>query len=225
MVVLLDIEGTVCPISFVKESMFPYFLHHYGEYLAELQFPVNRDQNSLAQTLSGFPPATTSTLALLRTHIDTLVANDIKDPVLKAFQGVVWRRGFEKGDLKAPLYADAIRFIDSSPDTYIYSSGSVAAQKLLFGHVDVEGKLVDMTPRLKGYYDITTAGFKQERTSYEKIARDIGCTAAEVTFYSDNVQEVKAALEAGMQSKVVIRPGNAELTSEDRVRYECVSTF
>lgn len=225
MVVLLDIEGTVCPISFVKECMFPYFLHNYAAYLLELEFPINKNQNALAETLSGFSSGTISTLSLLKAHIDTLVANDVKDPVLKAFQGIVWKMGFEKGDLKAPLYPDAITLINSSPETYIYSSGSVAAQKLLFGHVDVEGTLVDMTPKIKGYYDITTAGFKQERSSYEKIIGDIGCTPAEVTFYSDNVQEVKAALEAGMHAKVVIRPGNAELSSEDQERYECVTSF
>lgn len=225
MTVLLDIEGTVCPISFVKECMFPYFLNNYAAYLTDLEFPLNKSQNSLAQTLGGFPAEITATLALLKAHLDDLVAKDIKDPVLKAFQGIVWQQGFEKGDLKAPLYCDAISFICATPDVYIYSSGSVAAQKLLFGHVEVAGALVDLTPKLKGYYDITTAGFKHEKTSYQKIASDIGCASGEVTFYSDNVQEVKAALEAGMKSKVVVRPGNAPLSSEDEEQYQCISTF
>ena len=123
------------------------------------------------------------------------------------------------------MYEDAIAFINRSKSVYIYSSGSVGAQKLLFSHVDVNGALVDLTPKLKGYFDITTAGFKQEKDSYLKIAADIGCDPADVIFYSDNVLEVKAALEAGMASKVVVRPGNAELSESDKKSYECISSF
>lgn len=223
MVVLLDIEGTVCPITFVKECMFPYFLRNYAAYLRELEFPLDPAQNELARTLSGFPEAATESRALLQAHIDSLVARDIKHPVLKAFQGLVWQQGFDKGELRAPLYADAIRFIDAAPEAYIYSSGSVAAQKLLFSHVDVAGALRDMTPRLKGYFDLTTAGSKHEPQSYARIARAIGCAAAQVTFYSDNVGEVEAARAAGMQGRVVERPGNAPLSPEDRARHQCIT--
>lgn len=224
-VLLLDIEGTVCPITFVKDVLFPYFLQQYSNYLEPLQFPIVKDQNDLAKVLLGFPYEVTQTKLSLTAHIDSLVKNDIKDPTLKAFQGIVWKMGYDKGDLKAPLYPDAIKLLESAEKIYIYSSGSVPAQKLLFSHVDIDGKLVDLTPKLQGYYDITTAGFKQEKDSYIKIAQSIGCQPQDIVFYSDNVQEVSAALAAGMGGYVVVRPGNAPLTTQDRTTFQCIDHF
>lgn len=224
-IALLDIEGTVCPITFVKDCLFPYFSKQYPSYLRDVSFPIDKSDGGLADVLAGFPKEAIASIDQLKNHIDDLVARDVKDPVLKSFQGLVWKEGYAKGDLKAPVYEDAIAFINRSKSVYIYSSGSVGAQKLLFSHVDVNGALVDLTPKLKGYFDITTAGFKQEKDSYLKIAADIGCDPADVIFYSDNVLEVKAALEAGMASKVVVRPGNAELSESDKKSYECISSF
>lgn len=224
-ILLLDIEGTICPITFVKDELFPYFLAQYKSYLDPLQFPIVKEQNQLAQVLLGFPAEVIQTKESLVTHIDSLVKNDIKDPTLKAFQGTVWKLGYDKGDLKAPLYEDAIKLLESGKKIYIYSSGSVPAQKLLFGHVNVNGKLEDLNPNLLGYFDITTSGFKQEKNSYIRIADSIGAQPKDIVFYSDNVQEVSAALEAGMDAAVVVRPGNAPLTSHDRATYQCIDHF
>lgn len=224
-ILLLDIEGTVCPITFVKDELFPYFLRQYKTYLEPLDFPLVKNKNSLSEVLLGFPTEVLQTKELLEAHIDNLVKNDIKDPTLKAFQGTVWKLGYDKGDLKAPLYEDAIELLNSGKKIYIYSSGSVPAQKLLFSHVNVNGKLEDMTPKLLGYFDITTSGFKQEKNSYINIAKDIGCQPNDIIFYSDNVQEVSAALEAGMDAVVVVRPGNAALTDHDRATYQCIDHF
>lgn len=224
-ILLLDIEGTVCPITFVKEELFPYFLAQYTSYLEPLQFPIVKHQNQLAQVLLAFPAEVVQTKESLVAHIDNLVKNDIKDPTLKAFQGTVWKLGYDKGDLKAPLYDDSIELLGSGKKIYIYSSGSVPAQKLLFSHVNVNGTLQDMTPKLLGYFDITTSGFKQEKESYINIASSIGCQPNDIVFYSDNVREVSAALEAGMDAVVVVRPGNAPLTSHDRATYKCIDHF
>lgn len=220
-IALLDIEGTVCPITFVKDVLFPYFLLKFPAYLQDLEFPL-QPQNDLAKILTGFPEQATLDAETLKLHIESLVAKDIKDPTLKAFQGVVWKLGYTNGDLKAPLYPDAIDYINRAKKIYIYSSGSVPAQILLFKHVEVSGKLVDFTPKLSGYFDITTSGHKQESSSYTKILKDIGCGPSEVVFYSDNVKEVEAAIESGMRSKVVIRPGNAPI---GEVQYDCITTF
>jgi enolase-phosphatase E1 len=90
----------------------------------------------------------------------------------------------------------------------IYSSGSIAAQKLLFAHTDSG----DLTPLLTDYFDTTTAGPKTESKSYRTIAaRYPEWKAREWLFLSDNVREVRAALEAGMRACVVRRPGNPPL--------------
>lgn len=195
MAVLLDIEGTVCPISFVRDTLFPYFLKAFPLYL-------DKPRDGDLSVLNHFPAEN------LRLHIETLVRNDVKDPRLKAFQGIVWEKGYENGEIVAPVYSDAIEFIQRH-NVYIYSSGSVAAQKLLFRHVEIEGQPHDLTPHIKGYFDITTAGTKRDPESYVKISRETGIDANAFTFYSDNVDEVRAARAAGMQSLIVVRPGNA----------------
>lgn len=225
MIHLLDIEGTVCSITFVKDVLYPYFLENYSEFVGSTPFPVDPLADELSSILAGFPAEVTQSAETLTQHILYLVSNDIKDPVLKAFQGIVWEKGYMKGDLKAPIYRDAIEFLNSGKRLYIYSSGSVYAQKLLFLHVDVDGKLEDLTGRLSGYFDITTSGYKQQKTSYENIIASIGCSASDITFYSDNVSEVKAALEAGMAAKVVVRPGNAPISSEDQEKLDIIYSF
>jgi len=126
-------------------------------------------------------------------------------------------------------------------DCSIYSSGSVFAQKLLFGHIrdttgasphtSSEGQnasattTVDRTDAIQMWFDTTNAGPKTERASYETIAHGLGTEAGKVLFLSDNVREVSAALEAGMKAIVVDRPGNAELAGREREEYEVVTSF
>lgn len=212
--IILDIEGTVCPISFVKQTLFPYFLSQLDSTLAALEFPLDTSSPVAAICLQ-FPVHVQRDAASLDAYIRALVAADTKDPVLKSLQGYVWKRGYDCGDLVAPIYKDAIDLVSTSTcPVYIYSSGSVAAQKLLFLHVT--GGL-DLTLHLAGYFDITTSGHKQDADSYRSILRAIGSPdLSQVMFYSDAPNEVRAALQAGMQSKIVVRPGNAELTQEDR---------
>lgn len=225
MIHLLDIEGTVCSITFVKDVLYPYFLQNYQSFVERTPFPIDASHDDVSSILAGFQAEHTSSAAALELHIAHLVSSDIKDPTLKAFQGIVWEKGYHKGDLKAPLYKDAIAFLKTQAPIYIYSSGSVYAQKLLFLHVDVNGRLEDLTGRLLGYFDITTSGFKQEQLSYTKIAQTIGCDVKDVVFYSDNVLEVKAAIAAGMAAIVVVRPGNAPISDEDAKTLDLIESF
>ncbi|CAR28491.1 hypothetical protein ZYGR_0S01220 [Zygosaccharomyces rouxii] len=204
-VYLLDIEGTVCPISFVKETLFPYFS-------AKLPSLVKSDDVSIKSVLAQFPQHGDS--QALQTHIQSLVSNDVKDPTLKQLQGTVWSQGYTSGEIKAPVYKDAIEFMKRKENVYIYSSGSVQAQKLLFGHVanpDNSGSnesSLDLNPLIKGYFDINTSGKKLESSSYEKIVTQIGVAAEQVLFISDNVKELEAAHAAGVKTLLAIRPGN-----------------
>lgn len=225
---ILDIEGTICPILFVKDILFPYFLHHFESYLETVDFPITPHQNELASVLVQFPTTVTKEKSLLVAHIKQLVANDVKDSALKGFQGVVWKRGYERGEITAPLFEDAIAFIkNASPSNpiYIYSSGSVPAQKLLFSHANVDGTLADLTAYLSGYFDITTAGPKTDKSSYEKILRQINTESNDAVFYTDNVNEVKASLAAHIPTKLFIRPGNAPLAEEDLRHFDIIHSF
>lgn len=231
-VVVFDIEGTICPITFVKDELFPYFLEQVGPYLSQLTYPLDAAANDeITNILLGFPAETTASYDSLYAHIQHLVETDQKVAPLKSFQGIVWKIGYDNGDLKAPLYEDAIKFLTNIPasikNVYIYSSGSVKAQKLLFAHVKSGSGAIDLNPKLSGYFDITTSGFKQEVASYENILKDIGYSSSpeKVLFLSDNVNEVKAALQAGLQSIVVVKPGNAALTEEDKQKYKTITSL
>ncbi|KAG9326001.1 hypothetical protein KVV02_008433 [Mortierella alpina] len=149
---------------------------------------------------------------------------DRKIGALKAFQGYMWKEGYSNGDLKGALYEDVVPAFDQwkaeGKKLYIYSSGSVPAQKLLFGHSE-KG---DLLHYFSGHYD-TTIGQKIETESYSKIATDIGINPERALFLSDNIHEINAAKKAGIQAVVVDRPGNDPLSEKDRTSNIVVKSF
>jgi enolase-phosphatase E1 len=135
---------------------------------------------------------------------------DAKTTGLKQMQGLVWRHGFEHGLLRAHVYDDvppALRaWNDAQRDVRIYSSGSIQAQKLFFGHT-VHGNLLAL---LRGHYD-TTTGAKQQADSYRRIAAAFAVPATQILFLSDVVAELDAARTAGFRTTLCRRPGNKEV--------------
>jgi enolase-phosphatase E1 len=137
--------------------------------------------------------------------LDAWSDGDVKVTPLKELQGMIWKDGFESGEIRADLYDDAVdalhRFHGAGTRLFIYSSGSVAAQQLLFGHA-VAG---DLRPLFKGYFD-TTTGPKREPASYVKIARTIAVPPKRIVFFSDHPAELDAARAAGLQTVQLARP-------------------
>lgn len=215
--VLLDIEGTTSSVSFVYEVLFPYARAHLDAYLrAHWATPecdrarelVARDlgARSFEDWAAGFTPSQAReqfAAAVLR-QMDT----DAKATGLKDLQGLIWRDGFLSGQLRSHVYPDVPPALRSwharGLDVRIYSSGSIAAQRLFFAHTD-EG---DLTGYFRGHYD-TTTGPKRAAESYRKIAADAGWQPETVVFLSDVVEELDAAREAGMRTGLSVRPGNA----------------
>jgi len=164
--------------------------------------------------------------------VSSLIATDSKASEFKALQGHLWRTGFEDGTLRSPLFADVLPALrawkERNVTLAIFSSGSVTAQKLFMGHVAVEGeerKSEDVTGLFSGNFDTVNGGPKMVKESYVKIAGELGVDTSKVLFLSDNVKEVRAAIEAGMSSFVVDRPGNAPLTEEDRKELVVVTSL
>ncbi|KAK0621281.1 enolase-phosphatase E1 [Bombardia bombarda] len=224
-VVLLDIEGTVCPISFVKDVLFPYALSALPSTLL-----TQWDAPAFAPYREAFPSGHAATPAALTAHVEDLMSRDVKAPYLKSLQGYLWTRGYQTGELRAPLFPDVAPAFAAwerrGVDIIIYSSGSVAAQKLLFGHTN--GEPADLIPKIADFFDTVNAGPKTEAASYRVIAEqhpEHPLVQGEWLFLSDNVKEVEAAKEAGMESFVVDRPGNAELEEGARERYRVVKSF
>jgi len=220
--VLLDIEGTTSSISFVHDVMFPYARRELDRYLTE-----NWDSPELADTcqviakdagfdsLDDWSNATRDVeqLALVRDEVLRLMDGDVKATGLKQLQGLIWKAGFETGEMKAHVYDDVPPALEAwnqaGQDLRIYSSGSIVAQKLFFGHTIV-GNLLHL---FRGHYD-TTIGSKKESASYERIAAAFELPPQEVTFVSDVPAELDAARDAGLRTALCKRPGNAEVPKD-----------
>jgi enolase-phosphatase E1 len=207
--ILLDIEGTVSPLSFVHDVMFPYARRHAAAWLGahwghEVIAQLARDAG-----VESFRNAIEAEAAVHR-----LMDADAKVTGLKQLQGLIWEEGFHNGDLRSTLFDDVVpaldRWHENGRGIRIYSSGSIHAQKLFFTHT-TEG---DLTPRFSGFYD-TTTGSKRESASYTAIAADCGLPTHDILFISDLVDELNAARNAGMITALTIRPGNKPAPPND----------
>lgn len=205
--ILLDIEGTTSSIAFVSDVLFPYARKHLRDFVA------------------GNPAAAEPILAEVQAAepgdpIETLLRwmdEDRKATPLKEIQGLIWEAGFLDGTLQGHVYPDTsealIRWSLAEIPVYIYSSGSIAAQKLLFEH-SISG---DLDALIEGNFD-TTTGPKRESASYRAIARAIGVPAGDIVFVSDAKEEVDAAKHAGLQALLIDREhGKGDVASLEEV--------
>ena len=211
--ILLDIEGTVTPISFVHEILFRYAREHVRDFLTqqshspEVQTDIETLREEQANDSEDFRQPPVTSIDTVVTYINRLIDLDRKSPALKSLQGKIWKAGYEDGSLKAPIYPDALeafkRWRQKGTKINIFSSGSVLAQQLLFAHTDAG----DLTTYIDQYFD-TSIGRKIEAQAYLAIAAHVAMYTPQVLFISDVVAELEAANNAGMQTRLCIRPGN-----------------
>ncbi|NQD92951.1 acireductone synthase [Pseudomonas sp. CrR25] len=202
--ILTDIEGTTSAVSFVFDVLFPYAARHLPDFvLQHADAPEVAEQLAAVRAESGEPTADTQRV------IEILlgwIAADRKATPLKALQGMVWAEGYRAGQLKGHVYPDAVealkRWKEQGYELYVYSSGSIQAQRLIFGCSEAG----DLTPLFSGYFD-TTSGPKREVQSYRNIAQAIGRSAEQILFLSDIVEELDAAEQAGLQTVGLAREG------------------
>ncbi len=201
--IVTDIEGTTSSLSFVKDVLFPHARERMAAFLREHSADrAVRSQLEAVNELAGRPLAAAEAAALLIQWID----EDRKITPLKALQGMIWEQGYRRGDFSGHIYADAVRQLrrwhDQGKRLYVFSSGSVQAQKLLFGHSDGG----DLTALFSGYFD-TNIGNKREAEAYHHIAAAIDTAPGEILFLSDIKEELDAAQAAGMQTVWLVRVG------------------
>jgi 2,3-diketo-5-methylthio-1-phosphopentane phosphatase len=220
---LLDVEGTVAPVSFVTETLFPYARKRFPEFLRQnFDDPaVRADLALLTEERQGETDASAPRIhvacrraadgwpAFVATSIPYLLwlmDRDRKSTALKSLQGKIWKAGYERGELKSELFADVAEAFarwSEAARIAIYSSGSAEAQVLFFQR----SNFGDLTPLISGYFD-TRTGAKQASASYAAIAGAMQVAPAEVLFFSDVVGELDAAREAGCGTRLVVRRGN-----------------
>jgi len=220
-VVLLDIEGTTTPISFVHDTLFAYARTHLDGFLAahSNEADVRQAVSRLSvERLREDGPAPTSPAAYARWLMD----RDRKSPGLKQLQGLIWEEGYKAGELRGTVWDDVPPAIErwraSGLKVAIYSSGSELAQRRLFETV-ASG---DLTSSIDAFFD-TAVGSKQQSESYRCIAEEMKVAPDEILFVSDVTGELGAAKAAGCQVVLALRPGNP--TQPDAREYSSISTF
>lgn len=200
--IVTDIEGTTSSIAFVKQVLFPYarqalpaFVRRHGQ-----EPDVRRWLDAAALDIGGVV-SDDCIVELLQQWID----EDRKHTALKALQGMIWRSGYAHAAFHAHMYPDAVAQLQAwhanGHALYVYSSGSVAAQRQFFAHTEAG----DLTPLFAGFFD-TEIGGKRESQSYRNILAEIGTTSGDVVFLSDVVEELDAARAAGMGTVLIDRP-------------------
>jgi enolase-phosphatase E1 len=204
--VLVDIEGTTSTIAFVHEVLFPYADEHLDGYIAAHRGDPEVAQALLeAARLAGLEPDVDD--ATMLAHLHAWIAEDRKATPLKTLQGLIWAEGYAQTGLRGHVYPDAAaglrRWRDAGLRLYVYSSGSVEAQRVLFANSD-QG---DLSPLFDGYFD-TTTGPKREAESYAAIADAIDLAPPDVLFLSDVDAELDGARAAGMQTVRLLRPAD-----------------
>ncbi len=248
---LFDVEGTVAPISFVTEQLFPYARAHFEPFLRNaipepvalagescrlpladevfvnldlLDLKSENDRETEADApriLPGDVPISEASLPRIRAYIYWLMDRDRKSTALKSLQGKIWKAGFESGELKSTLFADI---------PAAFARWSQTAQVAIYSSGSVEAQQLlfryssfgDLTGLISGYFD-TRTGPKRAAASYAAIAAAMQVTPHELLFFSDVIAELDAAREAGCQTRLVIRPGNMPV--EDACGHERIDSF
>jgi enolase-phosphatase E1 len=214
--IVTDIEGTTSSIDFVHDTLFPYAKRHLRRFLRE-----QAGDDAVQQALDDVEAIVGRDLSIDEATdvLEQWIAEDRKLTPLKTLQGLIWEIGYRRGELQGHVYADTPdalrRWHAQGCRLYVYSSGSVAAQKLIFGHTAYG----DLTPLFSGYFD-THIGGKREAASYRAILGEIGLPGDAVLFLSDIGAELDAARQAGMQTCQLLRDDKAVASDAHRQAHD-----
>jgi enolase-phosphatase E1 len=221
--ILVDIEGTTSSINFVHEVLFPYARSKLSSFIknnitkAEVKKIISEAFEIEGLEASDQDIRIEKSIKLF----EKWIIEDKKIKPLKDLQGMIWESGYRNKDFFGHVYEDAYQTLlewhGSGLKIFIYSSGSINAQKLLFGH----SSYGDLNYLFSGNFD-TQIGSKKEFESYRKITEAIKLKASEIMFLSDNSDELKAAKESGMN---VIKLARPEDKIESDIKYLSVKNF
>ncbi len=161
----------------------------------------------------------------IQTYVQALMNHDVKATGLKSLQGKIWKAGYASGQIKGHIYQDfepTLKWCkNQNISVNIYSSGSIGAQKLLFGN-SASG---DLCPYFNSHFD-TTSGGKKEAESYKRIAKSLGIDVKDMCFVSDAVAELVAARDAGVGFVVMsVRPGNVPLADVGKNEFPIIHSL
>ena len=221
--ILLDIEGTTCPVSFVTETLFPYAKSELKSFLdrhrndpiinklihnAEDEWIKDNSEDSTRLRHESEKGQQTKRLKI-EAYLQLLIEAVKKSTTLKDIQGKIWKEGYTTGRISSELFEDAHenlkRWHKQGYKLSVYSSGSIEAQHLLYKYTN-KGDIEN----LFSYWFDTHIGNKKEPSSYKEIALVMGCKPQNILFISDNSDECDAARSAGLGTLYSMRDGNPQ---------------
>ncbi|MGD9386258.1 MAG: acireductone synthase [Thioalkalispiraceae bacterium] len=211
--IVTDIEGTTSSISFVHDVLFPYAKEHIADFVRDnAQEPAVAAHIDNVRSEVGEQLDTEAVIVQLEKWIE----QDKKVTPLKALQGLIWEKGYQRGDFQGHVYPDAVeklkKWHEQGIKLYVYSSGSVYAQKLLFSHTEFG----NLTYLFDGYFD-TRVGAKIDSDSYQNILEQIKLSGSEVLFLSDLEKELDAASAAGLHTICLARENENQISQHHMV--------
>ncbi len=226
-IILLDIEGTISPISFVKNKMFPYSKENIDQFIKnnknkKILKLIKEIKKEIVKEIKNIENNNNLSTDYIINFLKEWIDKDRKITPLKELQGYIWEKGFKSWELKAPIYQDAFEKIKEwkykGIPLYIYSSGSVKAQKLFLSHTTL-GNIVNF---FEWFFD-TKIGSKKDKSSYEEIAKQIWENIKNIIFLSDDIKEIEASNKAWMKVIKVSRPEDTEYINN--CPYEQITSF
>ena len=225
---LLDIEGTTCPVSFVSDVLFPFAKQELSQYIKQHWDKSPHDkpiQTAKKEWLDDQSPESiqlkqqvmqggTEEIDALIQYLKHLISIDKKSTALKDLQGRIWEHGYNNGDLKSQLYPETAECLrewrEQGITLSVYSSGSIQAQKLLYRHSPAG----DLEKVFSHWFD-THTGPKKSTESYRTIAKQLQSSPNKIWFVSDNGSECDSARSAGMHTLFSLRKGNPDRDPRD----------
>ncbi|MCL1059378.1 acireductone synthase [Shewanella gelidimarina] len=200
--IVVDTAGTTTDLNFIEDILFPYSAKALPAFLEENQHNV-LVENCICdvQDIALEPDAD---LVRVTEILLQWISEDRKATPLKTIQGLIWKQGYANGEFKGHIFPDFIEALDGYKQkglrVYSFSSGSVDAQKLLFGNSDAG----DLTDKFNGHFD-TRTGNKRFKQAYCNILNTISLSPKQILFVSDVLEELKAASEAGLNVAQMVR--------------------
>ncbi len=207
--ILTDIEGTTTSVSFVYEILFPYFRNNIEKLKSLIHLPEVKEAFNQTIIIAKEEGVTLSDDDQIIQQLLTWSLADKKITPLKTLQGILWEEGYKSGEIKGHVYLDVapnlVKWKNQGIQLGVFSSGSVAAQKLIFGYSE-NG---DLTSNFSAYFDTNTGG-KREVETYSKISKELSISPSEILFLSDIKEELEAADKAGFQTVQLVREGDGK---------------
>jgi enolase-phosphatase E1 len=225
---LLDIEGTTCPVSFVSDVLFPFAKQELSHYIKQHWDKSPHNKPIQAAKKEWLDDRSTESIQIkqqvikgeaeeidgLIQYLKHLISIDKKSTALKDLQGIIWENGYNNGELKSQLFPETAECLrewrEQGLTLSVYSSGSIQAQKLLYRHSPAG----DLEKFFSHWFD-THTGPKKSPESYTTIAEQLHSSPNKIWFVSDNGAECDSARSAGMHTLFSLRDGNPDRDPRD----------